>query len=86
MRFFSILALSLVLVGCVGRTVTHWDKEGITEQQFNMDLNQCIYEAESNTSTGTLSPVAREARVRELRDLCLIARGYVQKSREFVMD
>jgi len=71
----------LLLTGCV-ETQTHWDTSITNDKVFREDLNKCVYEANLNTQKNMIGEEAANARVRELRDMCLKAKGYKIISKE----
>jgi hypothetical protein len=73
------------LAGCAipGNTVTNWDKPGSTAEQWKIDLADCEFQAKAHTDTLTNNGPAATDRYRELRDMCLKAKGYTMTSREF---
>lgn len=78
---FMATVVALLLTGCV-ETVTHWDTSITNDKVFREDLNKCIYEANSNTQRGMISKYQADERVKELRDMCLKAKGYKIISKE----
>jgi len=87
MRSFCIVALALCVAGCVTQKVV-WDKPGATPASFELDKNQCIYEATLGTPTATYTPsvgaaiaqgIAEGMRQNQLQTLCMKARGYEQR-------
>ena len=83
-RNFVLFVLLLLLLGCAGKVVTVWDKEGVSDEQMQLDLAQCEYEAKQHNLESTLSEQAALEREHELRDMCLKAKGYKMVSREYV--
>jgi len=73
--------VGLFLTGCV-ETKTYWDTSVTNDKVFREDLNKCVYEANSNTQRGMISEYAANERVKELRDMCLKAKGYKIISKE----
>ena len=71
----------LLLTGCV-ETTTHWDTSVTNDKIFREDLNKCVYEANLNTQSNMIGKEAANERIKELRDMCLKAKGYKIISKE----
>ncbi len=84
MRCFLVLAfLLLSLAACApANIVTVWEKEGVTPEQEKLDLADCEFQAKAHTEDGLYRKDVAEERYRELRDMCLKAKGYRIISRE----
>lgn len=67
----------------MGNTVTEWDKDGSTPEQWKLDLADCEFKAKAHTEEGLYNKEKATERYRELRDMCLKAKGYRMVSREF---
>ncbi|MCG8512155.1 MAG: hypothetical protein MI741_23305 [Rhodospirillales bacterium] len=86
MKRFSCLFVFLVSIsGCVtyGNIVTVWEKEGVTPEQERLDLADCEFQAKAHTEEALYAKEHATERYRELRDMCLKAKGYRMISREF---
>lgn len=90
MRKYCLLVLSLVLCGCATQKVA-WEKPGATQASFQLDTNQCKYEATLATPSASYTPTIAAAvaqgisegiRQNQLHTLCMNARGYVLRNVE----
>jgi PBP1b-binding outer membrane lipoprotein LpoB len=83
MKKLTLMAtvVALVLTGCV-ETTTYWDTSVTNDKVFREDLKKCVYEANLNTQSNMIGEAAANERIKELRDMCLKAKGYKIISKE----
>lgn len=81
-----LFILAFILGGCMTNK-TVWEKPGGTQVGFDMDKQQCIYEARMATpatpmtgyGSGFADLFAEQLRKNELETLCMKARGYTPR-------
>ncbi|SHL10727.1 hypothetical protein SAMN05216428_10194 [Nitrosospira sp. Nsp11] len=93
MNRFSLVAIAILLAGCVGPTV--YGKAGNTPEQERKDFAECKFESlkatgsapggtitnEYNMSNTIANDLATGMRQGEIMQACLVAKGYSAQSR-----